>query len=142
METTNDAGETITIKGLIDKGAFDFSKDEGDMYILAFMENHNNDPEATDKYLRDLWGADYDSYAELYKVKDVYAGKYHGAGDDLTEEVRTYIAKIENGPVERQGCVAVDERLAEILQHLLDKFTFQGVENSWLKVCYYYETMK
>ena len=142
VETTNNAGETITIKGLIDKGAFDFSKDEGDMYILAFMQDHDNDAEATDAYLRDLWGADYDSYAELYRLKDVYAGKYHGAGEDLTEEVRGYIAKTEKAPVERKGCVAVDERLAEILQQLLDKFTFQGVEQSWLKVCYYYDSLK
>ena len=27
----------------------------------------------------------------------------------------------------------------EILQALMDKFTFEGVENSWLKLCYYYD---
>lgn len=142
VETTNNAGETVTIKGLIDKGAFDFSKDENDMYILAFMADHDNDAEATDAYLRELWGADYDSYAEVYRLKDVYAGKYHGEGEDLTEEIKSYIEKIEKAPAERKGCVAVDERLAEILQHLMDKFTFQGVEQSWLKVCYYYDSMK
>ena len=142
VETKNNAGESVTIKGLLDKGAFDFSKSEDDMYILAFMANHDNDPEATDAYLRELWGADYDSYAEAYQLKDVYAGKFHGTGDDLTEEIRAYIAKIETAPVERAGCVAVDERLAEILQLLMDKFTFQGVDQSWLKVCYYYDSLK
>ena len=142
VETTNNVGETVTIKGLVDKGAFDFSKDENDMYILAFMADHDNDPEATDAYLRELWGADYDAYAEVYRLKDVYAGKYHGEGEDLTEELKSYIAKIEKAPVERKGCVAVDERLAEILQHLMDKFTFKGVEQSWLKVCYYYDSLK
>ena len=142
VETTNDKGEAVTIKGLIDKGAFDFSKDENDMYILAFMANHDNDPVATDAYLRELWGADYDSYAEVYRLKDVLAGKYHGEGEDLTEEVRAYIAKIEKAPAERKGCVHVDERLAEILQLLMDKFTFQGVDQSWLKVCYYYDSLK
>ena len=142
VETTNNAGETVTIKGLIDKGAFDFSKDENDMYILAFMADHDNDAEATDAYLRELWGADYDSYAEVYRLKDVYAGKYHGEGEDLTEEIKSYIEKIEKAPAERKGCVAVDERLAEILQQLMDKFTFKGVEQSWLKVCYYYDSMK
>ena len=142
VETVNDAGETVTVKGLIDKGAFDFSKDENDMYILAFLANHGNDAEATDKYLRELWGADYDSYAGIYRLKDVYAGKYHGEGEDLTEEVRSYIAKIEKAPAERKGCVAVDERLAEILQMLMDKFTFKGVDQSWLKVCYYYDSLK
>ena len=142
VETTNAAGEKITVKGLIDKGAFDFSKDESDMYILAFMADHNNDAEATDAYLRELWGADYDGYAEIYRVKDVYAGKYHGEGEDLSEEVRAYFSKIEKAPVERKGCVAVDERLAEILQLLMDKFTFKGVDQSWLKVCYYYDSLK
>ena len=142
VETTNKAGEPVTIKGLIDKGAFDFSKDENDMYILAFMSNHDNDAEATDKYLRELWGADYDAYAEVYKLKDVYAGKYHGEGEDLTEEVRSYFSKMEKAPAERKGCVAVDARLAEILQQLMDKFTFKGVEQSWLKVCYYYDSLK
>ena len=59
-----------------------------------------------------------------------------------SEELKSYIAKIEKAPVERKGCVAVDERLAEILQHLMDKFTFKGVEQSWLKVCYYYDSLK
>ena len=142
VETTNDAGEAVTIKGLIDKSAFDFGKDEEDIYVLGHMANHNNDPEETDAFLRELWGADYDSYAEIYRLKDVYAGKYHGEGEDLTEEVRAYFAKIEKAPVERAGCVAVDERLAEILQMLMDKFTFKGVEQSWLKVCYYYDSLK
>ena len=142
VETTGSDGAAITVKGLIDKGAFDFSKDENDMYILAYMSNYDNDPEATDAYLRELWGADYDSYAEIYQVKDVYAGKYHGEGEDLTEEVRAYLARMESAPAERAGCVAVDERLAEILQLLMDKFTFAGVEQSWLKVCYYYDSLK
>ena len=142
VETTNKNGEAVTIKGLIDKGAFDFSKDENDMYILAFMSDHGNDPVATDAYLRELWGAEYDDYAEIYRLKDVYAGKYHGEGEDLTEEVRSYFSKIEQAPAERKGCVAVDERLAEILQHLMDKFTFKGVDQSWLKVCYYYDSLK
>lgn len=142
VETTNSKGEPVTIKGMIDKGAFDFSKDENDMYILAFMSDHDNDPEATDDYLRELWGADYDAYAEVYRLDDVYAGRYHGAGDDLTEEMRAYVELIEASPVERAGCVPVDERLAEILQLLMDKYTFEGVENSWLKVCYYYDNLK
>lgn len=142
VETQNGAGETVAVKGLIDKGAFDFSKDENDMYILAFMAQHDNDPEATDEYLRELWGADYDAYAEEYRLEDVYAGKYHGEGEDLTEEIKTYLSKMEKSPVERAGCVAVDARLAEILQQLMDKFTFKGVDFSWLKVCYYYDNLK
>jgi ethanolamine transporter len=29
--------------------------------------------------------------------------------------------------------------LAQLLQMLMDKFTFAGVENSWTKLCYYYD---
>lgn len=47
----------------------------------------------------------------------------------------------EAGFPERQGCVAVTEELAEALQMLMDKFTFEGVENSWTKLCYYYEEL-
>jgi hypothetical protein len=35
------------------------------------------------------------------------------------------------------GCVLVDQQLSEILQALMDKYTFDGVKNSWLKLCYY-----
>jgi hypothetical protein len=35
--------------------------------------------------------------------------------------------------------VAVDVRLAELLQTLMDKYTFAGVDYSWAKVCYYYQ---
>ena len=38
-----------------------------------------------------------------------------------------------------KGCVPVDETLAMILQDFMDVYTFEGVENSWLKLCYYYK---
>lgn len=93
-----------------------------------------------------------------YAVEEVLAGIYHGQGNDETETMREYASKlikvgdtittvsqdglsivekvIEEGDP-RIGCVAVDARLAEILQMLMDKYTFEGVENSWLKLCYY-----
>ncbi len=133
-------GKPVMVTGMIDMGNFDFSKDENDMYILSIMDQFDGDAEKTDAHLRELWGADYDSYAEIYRVEDVYAGKYHGEHGDLTEEMKTYLDDIiTSGPVERQGCVKVDKRLAEILQLLMDKYTFKGVENSWLKLCYYYQ---
>lgn len=132
-----------SLENMIDKGAFDFSKTENDLYILTHMKNNNNDVEATDAYLKELWGEDYDGYAEEYQLEDVYAGRYHGTGEDLTEEIRTYISKYDtSGVAERQGCVVVDERLAEILQLLMDKYTFEDVENSWTKLCYYYDDLK
>ena len=67
-------------------------------------------------------------------------GRYHGTGPDLTNEIKAYVDKIDKSAnTERNGCVVVDERLAEILQYLMDKYTFEDVENSWLKVCYYYD---
>ncbi len=60
---------------------------------------------------------------------------------DYTEAIKKYLPLMldeETNP-ERQGCVAVDEELAKILQFLMDKFTFEGVEHSWTKLCYYYE---
>ena len=133
-------GNPVMIKGMVDMGGFDFSKNENDLYIMAFLETHGNDVEATDAYLRDLWGESYDSYAEIYQIQDVYAGIYHGTGEDLSDEIRSYAEKIYAGDdVERIGCVEVDARLAEILQLLVSKYTFENVDNSWVKLCYYYD---
>lgn len=132
-------GNPVMIKGMIDLAGFDFSKTEDDLYILSFMEKHGGDVEATDAYLHELWGEEYDSYAEIYQLEDVYAGRYHGEGENLTEEIRVYVDKIiTSGPKELQGCVVVDEHLAEILQKIMDKYTFEDVDDSWIKMCYYY----
>ncbi len=128
------------IKGMIDKGAFDFSKTENDQYILSVMESNGNDQQKTIEYLKDLWGEDYDGYAEEYKLDDVFAGIYHGSGEDYTGDISKYLSKmINDGHEERKGCVIVTEELAKILQKLMDKFTFENVDNSWIKLCYYYD---
>ena len=130
------------IKGLIELGAFDFSKDENDTYILTALKYNDNDQEKTVQYLRTQWGADFEQNYELYKVEDVFAGIYHGKGEDYTEVIRQYEKKIiSSGAAELRGCVVVDEQLAEILQMVMDKYTFEGVETSWRKMCYYYETV-
>ncbi len=133
-------GNTVMVKGMIELGGFDFSKTEDDLYILSFLNKHEGDVEATDAYLHELWGEEYDAYAEIYQLQDVYDGRYHGEGEDLTEEISTYLDKIiTSGKKELQGCVVVDERLAEILQLVMDKYTFENVDDSWIKMCYYYE---
>ena len=48
---------------------------------------------------------------------------------------------ITSGSKEQIGCVVVDQELAELLQLLMDKYTFKNVEHSWTKLCYYYETL-
>ena len=131
-------GKKVEIKGLIDRGAFDFSKTEYDNFVLDAMERNNGDTTATDKYLKEYWGDDFDALYKEYQVTDVYAGRYHGKGEDLTDEISKYVSKMAASPVERAGCVQVDARLAEILQLLMDKYTFENVDNSWTKLCYYY----
>ena len=128
------------VQGMIDKGGFDFSKTENDLYVLAYLKQNDNDPDKTREYFKTLWGEDYDANVQEYKIEDVFAGKYHGKGPDLTNEIKGYLSKMYSGSAkEREGCVPVDTRLAEILQLLMDKYTFENVDNSWIKLCYYYD---
>ncbi|MGN0998980.1 MAG: peroxiredoxin family protein [Faecousia sp.] len=137
----DESGNPVKISGMIDLGGFDFSKSENDAYILSIMKRFDGDVEATDAYLREQWGEDYEARAETYQLEDIYEGRYHGDGADYTDEIRTYLSQIldEAGHPERQGCVVVTQRLAEILQMLMDKYTFKGVEHCWTKLCYYYD---
>ncbi len=132
-------GNPVEVKGMIELGGFDFSKTEDDLYILSFYNKNNNDYDATIEYLKKLWGESYDDNMEHYKVEDVLAGKYHGKGEDFTEAIKAFTSKIIKDGSEKDGCVPVNEELAGILQMLMDKYTFEGVEYSWLKVCYYYK---
>ena len=104
------------------------------------MEKHDGDVEKAKAYLKALWGEDYDTYAEQYQLSDVLSGRYHGRGEDYTSIIESYLDDmITTGPAERRGCVPVTEELAEILQLLMDKYTFQNVDHSWTKLCYYYD---
>ena len=107
-------------------------------------------------FLKSYWGDDYEAQVDIYQLDEFLDGVYHGTGDDLTAEMRTYLDRaikagdsitVVNEAGDREtvvvnegdpmiGTVAVNERLGEILQMLMDKYTFQ-VENSWTKVCYY-----
>lgn len=128
-----------SIVEMIDMGGFDFTKSETDGEILAYLKQHDNDVEKTDEYLKKLWGEDYDANAEIYQIDDIFEGRYHGTGEDYTEEIRGYVSKIDKSGTEKDGCVIVDERLAELLQMLMSKYTFEDVDNAWIKVCYYYD---
>ena len=110
------------------------------MMVLCLTACKSEEQKAADKYLKDLWGEDYDQNAQNYQIEDVYEGIYHGKGEDLTEEIRGYLDDIiTTGGEERRGCVVMTERLAEILQMLMDKYTFVGVDHAWTKLCYYYD---
>ena len=72
-------------------------------------------------------------------------------GEDLTETVRKlYDNRIKEGynaalgeyidaDDERIGCVIVTDEVAQLLQKLVDKYSFSGIENSWAKLCYYHQ---
>ncbi len=139
----DDKGNPVMINGMIDLGGFDFTKTEDDLYVITILNKYNGDQKKADEYLKSQWGEDYDAYAELYKLEDVYAGRYHGKGQDLTAEMRTYLDDMlnESGHPESKGCVVVTKRLAEILQMVMEKYTFENVDYAWLKLCYYYDTL-
>lgn len=118
---------------MIDLGAFDFRKTETDLLGLYFIESYS------DAELHEKWGDEYDYWYEAYKMDDLKKGIYHGDGEDLTELARSYYAQIITGDMLTGGTVAVDKDLADLLQKLMDKYTFSGVKNSWTKLCYYYE---
>jgi len=125
-------------------------RDEKAKYYLDYLEANGKDA------LFALWAADevygsadfsdedYDYlYFEYFEMDDVAAGIYHGDIKDYTDIVRSYVDKMlnEDGYPERQGCVAVTEELAKILQLAVDKFIFENVEFGWTKFCFYYEQL-
>lgn len=129
-----------TIEEMITAGGFNFAMSETDHEMSVLIEKHGK--ENIIEKLKQLWGDTYEENYELYRVDEVLAGKYHGNGEDMTEEISKYLEKMIPASAETPeltGCVAVDEKLMGILWKLMDKYTFEGVENSWLKVCYYYQ---
>ena len=130
-----------SIKELIENGAFNFGMTEEDQEIKAYIAKYGDQTEAK---LKEVWGESFDAMAEEYKLYDCLEGKWHGKGEDLTEDISAFIekmiAKSEDAP-ELEGCVPVDEELAVLLQALMDKFTFKGVDYSWAKLCYHYRNV-
>ncbi|MBQ8302513.1 MAG: TlpA family protein disulfide reductase [Clostridia bacterium] len=96
-----------TLGGMIDRGAFNFTRDEDG-------ESSNLGGDCTEQ------------------ARKIYESRIQvGYNEQLGEY-------IEEGD-ERIGCVIVTEEVAELLQKLMDKYTFKGVENSWTKLCYYHQ---
>jgi peroxiredoxin len=131
------------VDGDVEKCKADLKKELGDAYNAKYTD----------------YDADGSPYTVTgFAVEEVLAGERHGMGNDESAIMLEYAKKIikagdtvtvvnedGTGTVEvvveegspMIGCVAVDAELAQILQKLMDKYTFQGVENSWLKLCYY-----
>ena len=63
-------------------------------------------------------------------------------GKNYTSIMNGYKQLMITSEGETKGCVPVDETLAIVLQKFMDVYTFYGVENSWLKLCYYFKTVK
>lgn len=143
-----------TLTEILAAGGFDFSKSEDDQTIISLIDEYVEDGKTveeaialTDDDLKALWADSYDSYADIYKLEEIYNayrgnGSYHGIGPDYTQYITEYLEQnlitAENADDESKiGCVVVNAELAEALQLLMDKYTFEGVENSWRKLCYY-----
>lgn len=133
-----------SIEDMIELGGFDFSRNEYDDTVVKRLELLGGDKAACKQFFVEEWGEQYDYYADLYKLDEVLAGKMHGNGENRTEAITAYLAKklptSETAP-ELEGCVPVDATLAEILQELIDKFSFEGVDHAWTKLCYYYKNV-
>ena len=86
----------------------------------AFDFRFNDDGEATD----------YGDCTE--QAREIYANRIVVGYNEILGEY------IQEGD-ERIGCVIVTDEVAELLQKLMDKYTFKGVENSWRKLCYYHQ---
>lgn len=70
-------------------------------------------------------------------------GKYT-TGVDKTDDAKFYSTMIIKEEGDLYGCVPVDEELKQLLMMLMDKYGYDskinpGVENQWLKLCYYYQ---
>ncbi len=126
-----------TIMEMVNMNGFNFKYTENDLYIMYFMLLYGD---KMNDQLKAEWGEFYDEYYESYKVDEVLAGIYHGGGEDYSEIIKDYANRLIDDPAhpELNGCVAVDAKLAEVLQALMDKYTFKDVDHSWTKVCYYY----
>lgn len=100
--------------------------------------------------LQTLWGEDFDAKWAEYQLDDIIDGKFHNNYTEIMREIYNENVNFddihydEEGNLvvpenpEIQGCVKVDKTLAQILQKLMDKYSFANVENSWTKLCYYY----
>lgn len=137
--------------------AFDYSKDEFGQplvdeegyYRVTYFDDNN---EMIRYYVC------YDANNEYYQVDNIGENGYteeNGytyvkfTAEDLetlgfvnyTDYVTKYVEDnmITDENSELYGCVKVDEKFAKVLSLLMDKYTFEGVEYSWVKLCYYYK---
>jgi len=132
-----------SIKKMIELDGFNFALSETDQQVLTKLRELNGDKNAVRAYYVDLWADTYEENAALYQLDEVLNGIYHGTGEDLTDDISVYLDLLitDESTPELVGCVPVDATLASLLQKLMDKYTFNGVDHSWTKLCYYYKNL-
>lgn len=144
LVNTTEIFSSQSLLQLVEAGAFDFRYDEVDTVIIKFMEKHTKDGVFDrESCIKDLKAYYSDSYPEQ-QVTEVFNGIYHGmaGGKDYTARVKEiFEAGMIKESGETNGCILVDAELAELLQLVMDKYTFVGVETSWRKLCFYYDTI-
>ncbi len=132
---------SVSILEMLEGHAFNFALSENDQTVLDYYDYYeelNFNGTDFETCMKELWGESFDAYWEELQVDDVLDGIYHGDGEDMTAVVNKYVSKMVSSG-DRKGCVAVNAELAEVLRMLADKFSLKGVENNWLKMCYYYD---
>lgn len=123
----------------VEYGAFNFQKSNLDMDIEGYINSFDESGTDYEEGFIEAWGETL--YAERRElVEDVISGTFHGVGD-RTEQIQAYVDKMisDSENDELNGCVVVTEELAEILQIYMDTYTFEGVEHSWTKLCFFYK---
>ncbi len=154
-----------TLEACVGIGGFDFSKDEFEMpivdddgYLRATFEDTITNEEGEEEQVLVSYYICTDEKGNEYYTKTLNEGEYTPENgytyvkltpeqiDDLglkdyTEYVREYIKNNTESDETSElfGCVKVDEQFAKVLSHLMNKYTFAGVEYSWAKLCYYYK---
>lgn len=114
----------------------DFDEEEG--YEIRYYVCYNEDGEYF--YTLEVGEGEYTEANGYTYVKYVEGEEQYLGFIDCTQYVNDYLEAnmITDENSELYGCVKVDEKFAQVLQFFMDKYTFSGVEGSWLKLCYYY----
>ena len=123
----------------IELGGFNFQKTSLDDDIEEYLAKFAEEGVDVAQGFKELWG-EYLYEQRVGLIEDVKNGIYHGVGD-YTDKIRAFLDDIitESENTELIGCVEMTEELAEILQIYMDTHTFNGVDHSWTKLCFYYK---
>ncbi len=119
--------------------------DEEDYFRMTILDEENNihryyvcvDKEGNEYYVEQVGEGEYTEENGYTYVKRPEGNINY----DFTQYVLEYIEnnKITDEASELYGCVKVDKKFADVLWLIINKYLFAGIEESWLKLCYYYK---